>query len=32
MGLVGLLVKEFQQIKATTKDLEDRMTNLENKK
>jgi hypothetical protein len=32
LGLVGVLVKEFQEIKATTKDLEDRMTNLEAKK
>ena len=32
LGLVGLLVKEFQEIKATTTDLEHRMTNLENQK
>jgi hypothetical protein len=31
-GLIGLLVKEFQEIKAATKDLEDRMTNIEIKK
>ena len=32
LGLIGLLVKEFQQIKADTTDLKDRMTNLETKK
>jgi hypothetical protein len=31
-GLIGLLIKEFQEIKAATKDLENRMTNLETKK
>jgi len=32
LGLVGLLVKEFQDLKTDTTDLEDRMTNLENQK
>jgi hypothetical protein len=32
LGLIGLLVKEFQELKATTRDIENRMTNLEAKK